>query len=317
MISFGGFLIAASLMGLLRPKNLKAQAPPGPLAPPPQYQAPAPSQPRPARKSPQPQMPPRTTLAGPWRLNRDQSDDPRQKIRDAERSPNDNTGGYPGGGYPGGGYPGGGYPGGYPGGGYPGGGYPGGYPGGGYPGGGRRGPSGGNGQDIEDNPKMQPLLYAPQSITVDLKDAEVDVTDDRLNKLILYTDGRKLQKSSDTNQEVAAHWSGSQLVSDEKSPLSGKMTRTFALSADGRNLDETLQIENGRSSTIFIRYVYDITSAGTQSDADSDPDRPVLKRSTDDSSGSQSQGSQSQGDSDPDRPTLKRSTSDDSGSSTQ
>src|SRR5580698_9953248 len=114
MISFGGFLIMASLMSLLGPENLKAQAPPGPLAPPPQYQAPAPSQPRPAAKSPQPQMPPRTTLAGPWRLNRDQSDDPRQKIRAAQRSTSDNGGsgsGYPGGGYPGG-YPGGGYPGG-------------------------------------------------------------------------------------------------------------------------------------------------------------------------------------------------------------
>jgi hypothetical protein len=158
---------------------------------------------------------------------------------------------------------------------------------------------------------MQPLLYASPSITVDLKDAEVDVTDDRFNKLALYTDGRKLQKPSDTNQEVAARWSGSQLVSDEKSPLGGKMSRTFALSSDGRNLDETLEIENGRSNTIFIRYVYDITGAGKQSDADSDPDRPVLKRSA-----SNSGSSQSDTDSDPDRPTLKRSTSD-SGSSTQ
>src|SRR5580692_1769210 len=87
-------------------------------------------------------QPPVTTLAGSWKLNREQSDDPLQRVRAAESSSRGNTGGYPGNGNPGSGYPDGGYPGsGYPGGGCPGGGYP----GSGYPGGSRRGgyPSGG------------------------------------------------------------------------------------------------------------------------------------------------------------------------------
>src|ERR1700675_1158638 len=133
-----GLLLALSLAA---PKLLSAQAGPGPIAPPQStatssspHSASAAAKPKP------PQLPARTTLAGPWKLNRDDSDDPKAKVRAAEGSGNRNSGGYPGGGYPGGGYPGGGYPGGgYPGGGYPGGGYPG--------GGGRRN----SGPDLEDN----------------------------------------------------------------------------------------------------------------------------------------------------------------------
>src|ERR1700689_3096503 len=126
---------------------------------------------------------------------------------------------------------------------------------------------------------MQPLLHRSNWLTIDLKDPEIDFTDDESHKLILYTDGRHWPKSTDTNnQEVAAHWDGSQLVSDEKSPLGGKMYRTFELSRDGRQLFETLDIADGRSYTpITIRYVYEIAS-----EQDSDPNRPVLKRNPDD-----------------------------------
>jgi hypothetical protein len=128
-------------------------------------------------------------------------------------------------------------------------------------------------------------MYAPASVTVDLNNPQVDVTDAQLHKLTLYTDGRQLQKSTDTShEEVAAHWEGSRLVSDEKSPLGGKMSRTFELSQDGRQLYETLRIDNGRSKTpIVIRYVYDATGgSGAQTEQDSDPARPTLKRTPSD-----------------------------------
>ena len=108
------------------------------------------------------------------------------------------------------------------------------------------------------------------------------MTDDQFNKLILYTDGRQLQKSSDqSRQEIPAHWDGSHLVSDEKSPLGGKMNRTFELSQDGRQLYETLHIDNGRSKTpLVIRYVYDAAANSDIQPGGSDPNRPVLKRRT-------------------------------------
>jgi hypothetical protein len=159
-----------------------------------------------------------------------------------------------------------------------GGGYP--YPGAGGGGGPYGGPRDG-GQNIEDNPKMQSLIHPAELLSIDLKNPEVDVTDDRFRKLILYTDGRQLQKPTGNNQEIAAHWSGNQLVSDEKSPLSGKMSRTFELSQDGRKFYETLHIDNGRSKTLVIRYVYDAVSSDTET-SESDPNRPVLKRHSDD-----------------------------------
>ena len=98
--------------------------------------------------------------------------------------------------------------------------------------------------------------------------AEVDLVDDRDRKRAFMTDGRKLQKSKDENyQEVAAKFDGNRLVSDEKDPLGNKMSRTFELSEDGRQLYETLHMTVGRNNTPrVIRYVYDIPfETGAQS----------------------------------------------------
>ena len=134
---------------------------------------------------------------------------------------------------------------------------------------------------------MQPLIHPSDSLNIDLKDPEVDVTDDRFKKTTLYTDGRALPKKPDEDHpEIAAHWVGRQLISDEKSPLSGKMSRTFELSGDGKRLYETLRIDHGKKSAIAIRYVYDASTADVQSGIqEPDPDRPVLKRHPDDSAG--------------------------------
>ena len=134
---------------------------------------------------------------------------------------------------------------------------------------------------------MQPLLHPSELITVDLKNPEVDVTNDDFHKLIFYTDNRQIGKQTDSSkEEISAHWNGSQLVSDEKSPLGGKLSRTYELSKDGHKLYETLHIDNGKSAPIYIRYVYDASGSDVQSgDQEADPDRPVLKRHPDDDSG--------------------------------
>jgi hypothetical protein len=268
-----GFLGAAALFG---PYRAEAQAGPGPLAPPPSQSQPQAAPPPAPAKPKAPALPARTTLAGSWKLNREESDDPQQRVRAAESADTINSNNRPRTGYPGG-YPGR---------------YPGGYPPGGYP------PMGGGGpypdeiprgaKDIAGNPKMQPLIHPSELLSVDLKNPEVDVTDDNFHKLILYTDGRQLPKQTDNSHlEVIAHWSGSQLVSDEKSPLDGKMSRTFELSKDGHRLYESLHIDNGKSAAISIRYVYEATNSEPQSgDQESDPDRPVLKRHSDDGSNS-------------------------------
>jgi len=112
---------------------------------------------------------------------------------------------------------------------------------------------------------MHELLSPPATMTFSATGAEVDLQDDHDRKRAFMTDGRKLQKSKDYNyQEIAAKWDGNRLVTEEKSPRGGKMSRTFELSPDGRQLYENLHIEsNGRNSrSLDMHYVYDILAEG-------------------------------------------------------
>jgi hypothetical protein len=128
--------------------------------------------------------------------------------------------------------------------------------GGGY--GGRRG----GGESDEQREKMRELFMPAKTIRLSMTGAEVDLVDDRDRKQAFMTDGRKLQKSKDEKyQEIAAKFDGTRLVSDEKDPRGNKMSRTFELSSDGRQLYETLHMTSGRSNrSLAIRYVYDIPS---------------------------------------------------------
>ena len=222
---------------LFPPGRLFSQAPPGPL--PPSHPLPPPPPAPPAKKKPE--VEPRKTLAGFWKLNADQSDDPRRKFEEARR-PGGGSGGGPGGGM-GGPRVGIGFP---------------------MPGGGPNGPYGGGGpgmggEDGDVNEQLVDVVRPDYWQTIALQDAEVDATNDREHKLVFYTDGRKIQKSKDDSlQQISAHWNGSQLVTDERGPQGKKMSRTLELSSDGRQFYETWHIETGRSgSVVVIRYVYD------------------------------------------------------------
>ncbi len=120
---------------------------------------------------------------------------------------------------------------------------------------------GGQGMSDEDRQHMQELMTPANGLTVAeaKKDVEVDTFDDQERKRAFFTDGRKLQKSKDANyQEIAAHWDGARLVTDEKNPRGGKMSRTYELSYDGTQLYETLHMTVGRNNTpLVVRFVYD------------------------------------------------------------
>ena len=245
----GTIFLGIAILGaacLASPGLLRGQAPPGPLPPTPSQQAPPPAVKPQAQKPP---VQPRTSILGAWKLNPDESDDARKKMQDA-RGGSNNNGGYGGNRRMGGGYPGGGYPG-----------------GGGY--GGRRG--GSQGESDEERQRMQELFTPSRSLTIAeaQRDVEVDAFDDQERKRAFFTDGRKLQKSKDPNyQEIAAHWDGTRLVTDEKNPRGGKMSRTYELSYDGTQLYETLHMTVGRNETpLVIRYVYDSTGSAVPASA--------------------------------------------------
>lgn len=106
---------------------------------------------------------------------------------------------------------------------------------------------------------MQEILEPAHEISMSMTGAEVDLTDDDNRKRALMTDGRKLQKSKDpAYEEIAAHWTGNRLVTDEKDARGNKMSREFELSRDGQQLYETIHMMVGRNNnSVVIRYVYD------------------------------------------------------------
>ncbi|HUI75436.1 MAG TPA: hypothetical protein VLX32_10840 [Candidatus Acidoferrum sp.] len=182
---------------------------------------------------------PTKNLVGSWVFNQDESDDPRSIMR-ADRG----TGG-------GGSQSGGGMGGGYPGG------------GGGW--GGRRGGGGmRGGQNDSDRQKMRDLLRPAQSLAIVKKDGEIDVNDDQNRKSEFYTDGRKIEKSKDPdNQPFAAKWEDYRLVAEEKGPHGNKIERSLEISPSTGQLYETLQFTMGRENRqVTLRYVYDPAGTG-------------------------------------------------------
>jgi len=188
-----------------------------------------------------------TALAGSWKLNRDESDDPRDKLRSAIQDREQN--GYPGGMGRHGGMGGGGVGMGIPGTTGPMGG-PTGYP--------RQGQ--GSGSD-DQKAKLLQVVEPPSQLSVAQKGPEVDMTDSESHTRALFTDGRKLDKpKKDAIQtQVKAHWQGQTLVTEEKGPNGEKLSHTYELSSEGKFID-TLTLESKKLNTpIIVRSVYDKT----------------------------------------------------------
>jgi len=222
-----------------------AQAPPGPIAP-----AEAPPGYNPAPPPPPVKVTPRKTMFGAWKLNRDESDDPRQKVQQAHDNSGQNRGGGNSrvgvGGWPGGGMGGGGM------------------------GGGPHRPQGGDSD--ADRAALQDLFTPDHRLSLSQrmdKDPENDITGDQDRKRALFTDGRKLEKPKDTGngyQEIAARWDGNKLVTDEVGPKKGKVSRTYELAPDGLQLWETIHATDSKGNKpMTVRFVYEISNENSSS----------------------------------------------------
>lgn len=235
-------ILAVSILPSLT--SALAQAPPGPL---PQTAAQDGST-APPPKAPPPDVPRTKVLAGTWRLNLDESDDPGKKLQQARGSDNGQGGGRRGGGGMGGGWPGGGGMGGR----------------GGMGGGGR---GMGGGESDSDRQKMQLFVQPANQLTVVQKEPEIDVSDDDDRKFAFYTDGRKVEKSKDpSHQDFDANWQEYRLVAEGKDPRGNKYERSYEVLEGNRQLRETILLKVGRNNTeVSIRYVYDLISPPAKS----------------------------------------------------
>lgn len=216
--------------------SASAQAPAGPMTPPPgtppELPPPSVQGNAPARIGGKP------NLAGLWKLNRSDSDDPRQKLQQAN-SNSRGQGGRGGWGGPGG---------------------PGGQGGPGGPmGGGQRS---GRGQDSDGQSDAGSMLSDLSYLTISQTTATVKVLTDSSHLLAQYPmsdQGNSNTSDNSQNSKTAtAQWQGDQLVVVTPGANSGKTTRTFEMSSDGSQLYLTTRMEGGRlKQPVTFRLVYD------------------------------------------------------------
>jgi len=215
---------------------LWAQAPPGPMTPPPPQPGSVAAAPPPPKK---PELPPRKNILGAWRFNKDESDDPRQKVHQTADPDGGNRGG---GGYGG---PRVGFPGGGP-----------------MCGTGNRGPYPGHRTQEDDSARLGDLVNPVREVQIirrNESDPEVELIDDRERRHIFYTDGRKIEKQKDPSlEEISARWDGNRLITDEKGPHNSKISRTFEVSSDGKQLLESIRVSDSKGNHPYtVNYVYD------------------------------------------------------------
>ena|SRR5215831_14697605 len=168
-------------------------------------------------------------LSGTWKLNTSLSDDPQQKMKDANES-----GGGGGGGYGGGG----GHR-------------------GGHRGGMGRGGSGSSSDDTRST--AESYNAAMQSLRIRHQDPELFIEDAAGHQHTLYTDGRKVEeeRSFGGTTQLQAVWKDGHVVVTTQSEHGRKLTETYSITADGSQLTVTTKIDRQRGSAVEIRRVYD------------------------------------------------------------
>lgn len=201
-------------------------------------------------------------LAGSWNFNADKSDDAQQKVHEAQQDSKinaDNNGNYPN---PSGQYPNDGSN--SPGGGYPGvGGMGRGGMGGIYGPGGMGRPSHqsqGNRAGVSDE-EWDRLASNPKYLHIDQRSDQVVVVDDNDNSQTFYPDGKKHDDKDASGKKVSTKtdWEGGVLTAETRLNHSEKLTETFRLSDDGKQLFVTTLFEDSTlGGPLSIRRVYDL-----------------------------------------------------------
>jgi hypothetical protein len=184
----------------------------------------------------------RQKFSNTWKLNPDESEKLRDKMRQAR-------GGEHGGAEHGGGGFGGGGMGGH--GGY-GGGRRGGHMGGGGSGGGGEAASPGQYDAMRET--LRHLDEPPETLTIKQEDGAFLVGDDSGQIRHLYPDGR----TANTDEgEVKTQWRGDELVTETIPARGPHLRETFALSPDGRRLFVTAHFEPRGGGAVDVRRVYE------------------------------------------------------------
>lgn len=175
------------------------------------------------------------SLAGTWKLNKEESEDARAKMRDSggDRRPGGGSGPGAGGGMGG---PGTGGRGGF---------------------GGRGGGFGGRGTDRDGgrDGSARSFFEPPETLTITQTAEEIGV-DDGATVLHLHPDGRKI-KSEGGGTETTTTWRGNELVVEMKAERGRKITSAYMRVPEKGQLHVTSTMEGRGGEPITVRRVYD------------------------------------------------------------
>lgn len=186
-------------------------------------------------------------LTGTWKLNREASDDPKQKLEEAARNappPSSGGGGRGHGMHHGGGSA----------------------P---SPDGGRPEHAAGAGAD------GPTLMKGLDVLTIEHHDPKLVITDSLGREHVLSTDGRKVEEEGARGKSVIeAQWKDGHVVVHWEPEHGPSVTEAYAVTADGTQLTVTMQLDaKGRMPAVTIRRVYDSASPATSTAPASPPTR--------------------------------------------
>jgi hypothetical protein len=107
----------------------------------------------------------------------------------------------------------------------------------------------------------------PKFLQVDQKSDQVVVTDDSDHAQTFYTDGKKHDDKDENGKKVSTtrtDWQGDTLVAETKLDHGTKLTQSFRLSDDGKQLTVISRLENSSlQGPVSIRRVYDLLGSTT------------------------------------------------------
>ena len=132
---------------------------------------------------------------------------------------------------------------------------------------GRRGGSSNRERSTVSSDVWDRLAESPSFLQVDQQSKQVVVTGDSDRPQTFFLDGKK-HSEKDANGEKTStktEWQDGSLVAESKLSHSTKITQTFRLSENGRQLYVTSRLENpSLQAPVSIRRVYDLLGATTQ-----------------------------------------------------
>lgn len=116
----------------------------------------------------------------------------------------------------------------------------------------------------DERKEMQELMRPSETLDFKQDGAAIVMTDDLDRHRTFYTDGRKVKKSKDeNNQEFDATWQEYRLMAEFKGPDGNKIERSFEVLEGNQQLRETIHFTVGRNQReVYLRYVYDLKSGG-------------------------------------------------------